>query len=92
MKHQSSQLSALATAAVLSIVPLSVKAHPGHGLTEGGALHWLASADHLAVLALTGVAAWSMGIVLKNRAFRKILQYGGAAALAVAAVVWGFCA
>jgi hypothetical protein len=91
MKYQPSQISALATAAVLSLLPASVEAHPGHGLTEGGAIHWLTSSDHLALLALTGVAAWSIGILLKNRPFRKVMQYGGAGAVALAAVVWSFC-
>jgi hypothetical protein len=90
MKYQTKHLCPLLLGAFFSFLLPSVQAHPGHGLTEGGAVHWLTSPDHLAVLALAGVCAWGIGGFLRNRPFRKTLQYGGLGALALAVMLWGF--
>ena len=68
---------------------LAAQAHPGHDLHDASARHLFTSADHLAVLALAGVALCFGARFVHARLPRRLLQAAGLAAVAVAAVVWG---
>ena len=52
-------------------------------------MHLLTSADHLALLALAGVALWFGARHIAARKPRLALQSLGVTTLVVAAVVWG---
>ena len=67
----------------------TVQAHPGHALSDASAQHVLTSPYHLAVLALSGLALWTIGYFIHRRTARRVLQFGGAFAVATAAVLWG---
>ncbi len=90
MKNKSTTLCPFLLSALVAILPNSAQAHPGHGLTEGGAVHWMTSPDHLATLAVVGLAALCVGVFFKDRPYGKVLKYGGLASVAVAAVLRGF--
>lgn len=92
MKQPSTYLCPIVLAGFLSLLPTAVFAHPGHGLHEGGLTHWLTSPDHLAVLALAGLAAWCGGMLVKDARYRKVLRYAGSAAVVSAALLWSFSA
>jgi hypothetical protein len=64
-------------------------AHPGHALSDASTQHVLTSPYHLAVLALSGLALWTVGYFIHRRTARRVLQFGGAFAVATAAVLWG---
>ncbi len=84
-----SRVGVLLTSAATIAFALSASAHPGHDLTEVDARHLLTNPDHLAVLALSGVALWFGARQVHERMPRRLLQGTGFAAIAVAAVVWG---
>ena len=50
----------------------------------------MTSPDHLATLAVVGLAALCVGVFFKDRPYGKVLKYGGLASVAVAAVLRGF--
>ena len=50
----------------------------------------MTSPDHLATLAVVGLAALCAGVFLKDRPYGKVLKCGGLASVAVAAVLRGF--
>jgi hypothetical protein len=79
-----SGIIALAFAAVAT-----AHAHPGHALSDASTQHVLTSPYHLAVLALVGVALWTVGYFIHRRTARRVLQFGGAFAMVTAAVLWG---
>ena len=68
---------------------LSAVAHPGHAWGDADARHLLTSPDHLALLALTGGVMMLAARLIQRRLPRRLLQGAGAAAVVVAAVVWG---
>jgi hypothetical protein len=76
-----------ATAALT--LAFSAQAHPGHDWTDADARHLLTSPDHLAALALAGIALWFGARFVHARLPRRLLQGAGLAAVAVAAVIWG---
>jgi hypothetical protein len=69
---------------------LPAGAHPGHAWHEASTTHLLTSPNHLAALALAGMAIWSAGWFIQRRVPRRLFQFGGAFAIATAAVLWGF--
>lgn len=77
----------LAAGFLLSAVAL--RAHPGHALREASPAHLFTSPDHLAVLALGGVALWFTARLVQRRWPRLLLRSAGAAAILTAAVLWG---
>jgi len=77
----------LAIACLLSAI--STSAHPGHDLRDATPQHLLTSADHLAALALGGVALWFAGRFVQRQLPRRLLQGAGVAAVLTAAVIWG---
>lgn len=79
----------LFTAVAALALALSAQAHPGHDLAEADARHLLTSPDHLAVLALAGVALCLGARLASARLPRRLLQGAGFTAVVVAAVVWG---
>jgi hypothetical protein len=68
---------------------LTSQAHPGHDLRDASPQHLLTSPDHLALLALGGVALWLAGRFVQRQLARRLLQGAGLAAVVTAAVVWG---
>jgi hypothetical protein len=62
-------------AATLALA-LSAPAHPGHGLSEQGALHLVTSPDHLAILALGGGVLWLGARFVHRRVPRRLLLAG----------------
>ena len=75
--------------ASLTALALTAQAHPGHDLRDATPQHLLTSPDHLAVLALGGVALWLTGRFAQRQLPRRILQGTGVAAILTAAVIWG---
>ena len=73
----------------LTALALTAQAHPGHALHDATPQHLLTSPDHLAVLALGGVALWLTGRFAQRQMPRRILQGAGVAAILTAAVIWG---
>ena len=78
----------LASVATLALA-LSAQAHPGHDWTDANARHLLTSSDHLAMLAIAGVAFCFGARFVHARLPRRLLQGAGLTAVAVAPVVWG---
>lgn len=77
----------LALGSLLSAI--SASAHPGHDLRDATPQHLLISPDHLAVLALGGVALWFVGRFVQRQLPRRLLQRAGLAAVLAAALIWG---
>ena len=73
----------------LTALALTAQAHPGHDLRDATPQHLLTSPDHLAVLALGGVALWFAGRLAQRQMPRRILQCTGGVALLASAVLWG---
>ncbi len=73
----------------LTALALTAQAHPGHDLRDATPQHLFASPDHLAVLALGGVALWLAGRFVQRQLPRRLLQGTGLAAVLTAALVWG---
>ncbi len=69
--------------------PLTLPAHPGHGLLEHGLGHTLASPFHLGALALVGAALFGGAHLMRQRIPRRAMQGLGASVLLVSAVLWG---
>jgi hypothetical protein len=69
---------------------LPAHAHPGHAWSQASTTHVLTSPDHLAALAVAGLVVALAGCFIHRRLPRRMLQLGGAAALATAAMLWGF--
>jgi hypothetical protein len=82
-------LTSAATLAIVLHAP-ALHAHPGHSLGDADAQHLLTSPYHLAVLAFGGLSLWFVGRLVQRRLPRRVLQSLGLAALATAAVFWGF--
>jgi len=82
-------LTSVATLATVLHAPV-LHAHPGHSLGDADAQHLLTSPDHIAVLAIGGLGLWLVGRLVQRRLPRRVLQSLGLAALATAAVFWGF--
>ena len=82
------KLTALITSS-LTALALTAQAHPGHDLRNATPQHLLTSPDHLAVLALCGVALWFAGRLAQRQMPRRILQCTGVFAILTAAVIWG---
>ena len=84
------RLSRLGWSVVCSLAAVaSASAHPGHALQDASVMHLLTSADHLALLALAGVALWFGARHVAARWPRLALQGLGVIALLAAAIVWG---
>lgn len=79
----------LLTSAAAFALALSAQAHPGHDWNDADARHLLTSADHLAVLALAGIALCFGARFVQGSVARRWLQATGIAAVVFAAVVWG---
>ena len=83
-------VSALWAAAFIALATVvaspTVQAHPGHGLTDRGALHLFASPYHLASLVCLGAAAWITARFVRQRVARRLLQCAGVG-LSVGAMV-----
>jgi peptidoglycan/LPS O-acetylase OafA/YrhL len=71
------------------LLAISAFAHPGHDLRDATPQHLLTSPDHLAVLALGGVALWFAGRFVQRQLPRRLLQGAGLAAVLTAALIWG---
>lgn len=67
----------------------TAQAHPGHALGEHGAGHVISSPYHLFILAVTGLLLWLGARFVQRRLPRRLLQAGGLAAVAGAALMWG---
>ena len=78
-----------AVSAWLLALAFTAQAHPGHDLRDATPQHLLTSPDHLAVLALGGVALWFAGRLAQRQMPRRILQCTGVVALLTSAVLWG---
>ncbi|HXJ59879.1 MAG TPA: hypothetical protein VNU68_24820 [Verrucomicrobiae bacterium] len=87
MNSAKSRSGSLALCALLSAI--SASAHPGHSLSDATPGHLLSSPDHLAVLALGGVALWFAGRFVQRQLPRRLLQGAGMAAVLTAALIWG---
>lgn len=83
-----SQFLALALFGCLLAPPITLQAHPGHGLFEHGLGHALVSPLHLAALALAGGALFGGAHLVRQRIPRRALQGLGFMVLLVAAVLW----
>ncbi len=79
----------LVTSGATLVLALSVHAHPGHDWNDADARHLLTSTDHLAVLALAGIALCFGAHYVHDRLPRRLLQSAGIAAIVLAGVVWG---
>jgi hypothetical protein len=73
----------------LLTLALAAQAHPGHDLRDASPQHLLTSPDHLALLALGGLALWLAGRFVPRQLPRRLLQGAGLTALLGAAVLWG---
>ena len=82
------RLKLLVSSSLLTIA-LTAQAHPGHDLRDASPQHLLTSPDHLAVLALGGLALWLAGRFVQRQLPRRLLQGAGLAAILSAAVIWG---
>ena len=82
------RLKLLVSSSLLAVT-LTTQAHPGHNLLDAPPRHLLTSPDHLAVLALGGVALWLAGRFVQRQLPRRLLQGAGLAAILSAAVIWG---
>ena len=65
------------------------RAHPGHALSDASTQHVLTSPYHLTILAVSGLALWTVGYFIHRRTARRVLQLGGAFAVLSAAGLWG---
>jgi len=79
----------LALLGCLLTSPITLQAHPGHGLLDRGLGHTLSSPFHLVVLALTGATLFGGAHLIRQRVPRRALQGLGATVLLLAAVLWG---
>ena len=77
----------LALGSLLSAI--SASAHPGHDLRDATPQHLLTNPDHLAALALCGVAVWFAGRFVQRQLPRRLLQGAGLAAGLTAALLGG---
>ena len=75
--------------ALLALSGSTAYAHPGHSLTDAGALHVLTSPYHLVLLALIGLALWAVGSFVHHAVPRRLLKFTGGGALVSAVVLWG---
>jgi hypothetical protein len=82
------RIKLLVSSALLAVTH-TTQAHPGHNLRDASPQHLLTSPDHLAVLALGGVALWLAGRFVQRQLPRRLLQGAGLAAILGAAVIWG---
>lgn len=82
------RLKLLVSSSLLSIA-LTAQSHPGHDLRDASPQHLITSPDHLAVLALSGLALWLAGRFVQRQLPRRLLQGAGLAAILSAAVIWG---
>ena len=82
------RLKLLVSSSLLSIA-LTAQSHPGHHLSDASPQHLITSPDHLAVLALGGIALWIAGRFVRRQLPRRLLQGAGLAAILSAAVIWG---
>lgn len=79
----------LALLGCLLTSPITLQAHPGHGLLDHGLAHTLSSPFHLVLLALTGATLFGGAHLIRQRVPRRALQGLGATVLLLAAVLWG---
>lgn len=80
---------AVALLAAATLGAMQAQAHPGHPLAEEGLAHIVSSPYHLAILAGSGLALWLGARFVHRRIPRRLMQFGGAAAVMGAAVLWG---
>lgn len=88
MKHAHLLKTRLTLAAAMALGATVVHAHPGHSLSDEGAMHFVTSPYHLLVLALGGVALCGAAVLVKQATARRVLAAGGAIALLAAAALW----
>ena len=88
-KHLRRAWRGISTATLLVLGAVAAQAHPGHSLTEATPAHLFTSADHLLVLAVSGLLLICGARLVQRTWPRRILQGTGVLALAGAAVVWG---
>lgn len=83
-------LRSLKTAVALGALAVtgSAHAHPGHALNDADLAHLLTSPIHLAALLLVGGGMLVAAQCVQRRLPRRVLQHGGAVAVAGAAVLW----
>lgn len=64
-------------------------AHPGHGLSQHGALHLVTSPFHVVTLLGVGVAFWLASRLATHEASRRRLATLGMMSVGAAGVFWG---
>ena len=70
-------------------LPLNLLAHPGHGPTEHGAAHFIASPYHLAMLVVTAAICLAIARLAAAPAVKRIFySVSGTALIAAAAALW----
>jgi hypothetical protein len=67
---------------------LSLRAHPGHDLTEHGLGHAVTSSFHLLMIVLVSALCFTFRKLVVNHRVKSVLSSTGAVALLVAAVLW----
>jgi hypothetical protein len=78
----------LTTTAAALLFALTLQAHPGHGLLDGGAAHLWASPYHLAAITLTGICVLAGAQFIHRRVPRHALRTAGWLMLAAALTLW----
>lgn len=78
----------LTTTAAALLFALTLQAHPGHGLLDGGAAHLWTSPYHLAAITLTGICVLAGAQFIHRRVPRHALRAAGWLMLAAALTLW----